>query len=809
MCIMRIKEFFTIVSSVIVLTHGISEAQSTEQSAKITQLVGTVEIRSGEKANWKNARIGMTVRQSWDIRTYLESSAEITFETGTVLRTGENTVASLSQFSKNEKALTTQTNIKILTGQVWANVKKISNSNSTMDFETPTAVASIRGTRIGIEVKKDRTRIDVFEGLVTVRKRNSSHTVSVSPNFRAVIENNSSTITVIEFKDIKTDETPGNLMTPVDLFSTADSLPDSTTGSPMMVPDSSTPGIQSEMIKNDSMHVRDNINDNNPDTADLKKTSSVRQENVNSSVSLQIVSPVSGSVVLETPVILRGKTKPGATVKINSKTIETGSDGAFAEMLNLKPGKNSFSVDASINGKQVNQQCTYEYHPKLELSVQNIENNMEVTSKNIYLDILVSENAEFSVNGKKGEVNVTLAEGKNTIIVEAWDKWNARIIQQYQVVHKPSVKFSLKVVSPLSGQKIQEPFIQVTGSTSAGALVYVNDISIRVGRDGFFSSRIPVADESQSYVMEIRAEYNGEEQIVERTVIYEPIKEKLKLEITAPQNGQVIDRKFIRCAGKTSSQTQVWINNRAIPVMANGTFSYDFPIQEKNIGNYTLDVTARNADQEITKSINVMINGKSSQINTSIPQCVVQITGRQAVRTPNIMIQALDRTPDEYLTIEIRNNGFSEIITTESGKNEQYSLLEGKNQYSVFAKDMASNISNTVSGLIYYLPGPLYVSFIEPSSSQIVVSGVPPMPGKKGLKPFRVVIEIEDGIGTVPETIKYCKLINSGQTILLRNNNDYIYKGDVPIVRGNNNYTVFVEDLAGNTISTRLEITIE
>ncbi|MBN1601114.1 MAG: FecR domain-containing protein [Chitinispirillaceae bacterium] len=805
---MRTNEFFTIVIFVFVFMCSISEAQSTDQGAKITQLVGKVEIRSHEKATWKNARAGMPVRQSWDIRTYLESSAEITFETGTVLRTGENTVVSLSQLSKNEKAGTTQTTVKMLTGQMWANVKKISNSNSRMDFETPTAVASIRGTRIGIEVKKDRTRIDVFEGLVAVRKRNSNQTVSVSPNFRAVIENNSSNITVVEFKDIKTDETTGNLTTPVDPFSTAVSLPDSTTGSPVMVPDSSTSGNQKEIMKNDSIHVRDSINKINTDTVDLKNTSSVQQD-VNSSVSLQIVSPVSGSVVLETPVILRGKTKPGATVKINDKTVETGSDGIFAEMLDLKPGENSFNVDALINGKHVNQRCTYEYHPKLELSVQNIENNMEVSSKNIKLDISVSENAEFSINGKTGEENVTLAEGKNTIVVEAWDDWNARIVQQYLVMYKPSVTFSLNVVSPLSGQKIKEPFIQVTGSTTAGAKVYVNDISVRVGREGFFSSRIPVADEPQSYVMEIRAEYNGEEQVLERTVVYEPVKEKLKLEIIAPQKGQVINRKSIRCAGKTSSQTQVWLNSRVVPVMANGTFSYDFPIQEENIGYYTLDVTARNADQEITKSIDVMINGKSSQVNTSIPQCIVQSNGRQAVRTPNMIIQALDRTPDENLMIEIKNNGFSEVITTESGKNEQYSLLEGKNQYSVFVKDMALNTSNTVSGSIYYLPGPLYVSFIEPPSSQMVVSGVPPMPGKKGLKPFRVVIEIEDGIGTVPETIKYCKLISNGQTFLLRNNNDYIYKGDIPIVRGNNYYTVFVEDLAGNTISTRLEITIE
>jgi hypothetical protein len=82
--------------------------------------------------------------------------------------------------------------------------------------------------KIGIEVNKDKTRIDVFEGLVTVRKRNSDQTVSVSPNFRAVIENNSSTIRVVEFKDIKTDETTGNRLSPVNPFSTEGGLKDST-----------------------------------------------------------------------------------------------------------------------------------------------------------------------------------------------------------------------------------------------------------------------------------------------------------------------------------------------------------------------------------------------------------------------------------------------------------------------------------------------------------------------------------------------------------------------------------------------------
>lgn len=853
---MKKINFSLFIGCIFFLWYSSSVAQTTEQGAKITQLVGTVDVRSSEKAAWRSARVGMPVRQNWDVRTFLESSAEITIETGTVLKISENTVMSLSQLSKNEKENTTQSNVKILTGQMWANVKKISNTNSKMEFETPTAVASIRGTRLGIEVSKERTRIDVFEGLVAVRKRNSDKSVSVKPNFRAEIENSTNNVTVVEFKDIKTDTTSGASIAPADPFTSVGN-PQKDSISSMAIPDSVKSG-NLERTGNDTVPVIDSTNQTNVDSTNAapqeingqsfrnpsgndsagihndsmpvaKKESVITPGNVNRSdttisnvskttaaipsvsgtVSLQILSPASGSIVMETPVILRGKTTPGASVKISNKKIETGSDGSFAEMLELKPGKNTTNINASLNGKQINQTHILEYHPKLELSVQNIENNMEVSSKNIQLDISVSENAKFSVNGKAGEVSVTLVEGKNTIIVEAWDVWNARLVQQYQVLYKPAGKFTLNVVSPSAGLKIKEPFIQVTGSTSAGAKVYVNGVLIQVGRDGFFSSRIPVADEQQQYTLEIRAEYNGEEQVIERSVVYEPVKEKLNLEVSSPQNGQIVDRKAIRFTGKTSPKTQVVLNNITVPVMANGTFTYEYPIQEKDIGEYTLDIVARNEDQEITRTINVMVNGKSNQVNTSIPQCIVQAKSQQAVRTPTVTIQAIDRTPEDELTIIINNNGVSEIITTESGNNEQYTLLEGKNQYSITVKDKALNISNTVTGQIYYLPGPLYISFIEPSSNPMVVKGVPPMPGRQGLKPVRVEIEIEDGIGTVPETIKYCKLIGNGQTILLRNNNDYIYKGELPIVRGNNYYTVFVEDIAGNTISTKLEISIE
>jgi hypothetical protein len=814
---------------VVFCTVGLS--QTTEQNAKITQLVGTAEVRSGDKVAWRPARIGMPVRQSWGIRTLLESSAEITLETGTVLKIGENTVVSLSELNKNEKQNTTQSSFKVMTGQMWANVKKISNAQSKMDFETPTAVASIRGTRLGIGVNNQGTRIDVYEGLVAVRKRNSNRIDLVKPHFRAEINNNTNTISVVDFKDIKNDTVQGVTDVPSDPFSSGtitdsssamydDSAKSGNNGDPVNIDtlkemdslktDSSSSMIQdrsdvnvkvhNDVVQTDSIPDKDTVNQNNIIDKDVQPSSSI---------SLKIESPASGSIVMETPVIIRGKTIAGALLKVAGKTVEVGTDGSFADMLDLKTGKNIFAISSVLNGQNASQQFILEYHPKLELSVQNIENYMEVTSKNIQLDISVNENAKFSVNGKEGEMNITLAQGKNTIIVEAWDPWNARTVQQFTVIYTPATKFTLNVASPLNGQKIKEPFIQVTGSTSAGANVYVNGVIIQVGRDGFFSSRIPIANEPQTYAMEIRAEYGGEELIEERQVLYEPEKEKMVLDIITPQNRQIIDKKILKITGKTVPQSLVTINKINTPVMTNGTFTSDIIMQERDIGDYSLEITARNNDQELSKKINVIVNGKSNQINTSVPQCIVQIKGMQAVRTPVINIQGMDRTPEDKLIIEIKNNGVAEAIATESGRNEQYSLLEGKNQYSILVRDMANNISNVVSGVIYYLPGPLSVSLIEPSENPIVFRGVPPMPDKRGLKPVRVVIEIKDEIGTVPETIKYCKMIGNGQTILLRNNSDYIYKGDIPVIRGNNAYTVFVEDLAGNTISSKIDLIIE
>ena len=110
-------------------------------------LIGKVEVRSKATASWRPAKVGMTVKANWDIRSFMESEVEVTFENGSKVKIGENTVVTLSRLIYNKEKTSSKSTINIMTGKVWANVKKLTATQSEFDFETPTAVASIRGTR--------------------------------------------------------------------------------------------------------------------------------------------------------------------------------------------------------------------------------------------------------------------------------------------------------------------------------------------------------------------------------------------------------------------------------------------------------------------------------------------------------------------------------------------------------------------------------------------------------------------------------------------------------------------------------------
>jgi hypothetical protein len=756
----------------VIAAFAFAQGDDNTQKAFIKTMVGTVEVSSTAVAKWKPARAGMMVKMGWSIRTYIESSADVEIETGTLIRVGENSVVTLSKMLTDKQAGVTSSDVKVATGKIWANVKKLTNTKSEFEFETPTAVASIRGTKLGLAVDKDGTQLDVYEGLVVVRPRGGAgKEVAVSTRNRAVINGASHAIQVIQFTE--KDTLKGQ--------------------KPMKDPFADTTGASKKI-------------DKLLDTAGHSAVDTSQQ----APLVLDISQPVSGAVVKETPVLIKGKASINATVEVAGKEVVVDKQGMFSALVDLNLGKNSITITAKRGGSSKTAEGVVEYHPPLVMNVTNIIDNMEITSSDLVVDVEVNDGAKFSVNGRENATKVSLTPGKNTITVRAWDQWNTVMEKTFIVNYTKTGVFVLNVVSPKDQSALREPMIPVSGSTTPGAKVTVNGTPVTVTASGFFTYTMPIPDEAQEYTVRIVSRLGDDEATDERSVSYSPPRAPLTLQVITPVDGQVIRTNVIHVSGKTGPRAKVNINNRPAAVTAQGTFTYDIQLTERDIGDYTLDVTAADDSSDLVKMVNLKIDGSSQQINTSFPTLTVPMLNQvPATRVQKMLVNVYDKTPEDQITLVILNNSVREELTFDPGDQQYFNLEEGKNTFSITAYDRAKNPSNTVQGTIYYLPGPLSIDLVEPSDNVTTIDDLPPMPKGYGGSKMNVQVEINDGIRNVPETIRYVRITdNSGRTVQMLDKQNYKYVVDVPLSRGYTSFLVTVQDIANNIGTKKFDVNI-
>ncbi len=770
-----------------------------EERVRVNQVVGRVEFKRGSGPNWRSLRVGMPVKSGWDIRTYMESETELEFESGTIIRVGENTIVTVSDALIREGTGATKTKIDVATGQVWANVKKLANQRSRFRFETPTATASIRGTRLGINVGSKGTAVDVYEGLVVVAPRgNNEAGVPVSSETRAIVTSRNEQVKVRGFGDsAEKDSVENRLPAPRDPFVTEE-----------MPPDSLREGSQQDTTQGSGEpSVSDTLVPGNqpiPDTTASRANPG--------GTELVIESPSDNETVSEQSIEIRGRVGRNILVKVGEHETRAGRDGTFRVRVSLEPGPNSIPVTVLTRGAKTLRDLKITYRPPIVLDEGGLHDNMVTGSSELPLDINVSEGAQYSVNGTVGAQTLQLTPGKNTVRINAWDNYGGLKEKSFTVEYRPGMdRMTLLVQKPQENLRIEEPMIPVAGTAAAGARVLVNGVPIPVSPSGFFNYRLPVPDEPQDYIVEVVSELDGRQVRVERSVVYEPERQPLSLSISSPADGQRVGRRILRVAGTTAPQAFVRMGSNQTRASASGIFEMEQTFSERDIGEYYFEVVAESEDrsEEMSRSVTVVVDPASAQINTSSPSVVVQAAAEKASRNREMVISVMDRTPGDQITVTVELNGSAEEFSMESGGRQAVVLEEGKNRFSVSARDLAGNVSNTVSGEAYYLPGPLAIDFVEPMMNPYVIDDLPPMPRGVGLPRMDIEVEIDDGIFEVPEAIRYCRVTGTRGELLLRDNNDYTFSGTLEVLRGTNTFLITAEDIAGNTVSKRLEVIIE
>lgn len=626
-----ISKFITVIQSFIIagalLPLSVAGADNTQQQrATIKNIIGQVEVSSTGQAKWRPARVEMYVSMGNDVRTFVESSADLQLESGTVIKIGENTVMTVSKLLQGSGDGAANTGMKVGTGKIWANVKKLTNANSTFEVETPTAVASIRGTRLGVSVDAQGTAVDVYEGLVMVREKSTGKSVSVATKTSAIVQAGGKGIDVVEFS---------------------------------------------------------------------KKA----------------------------PTDVSGKSK--------HSLVDPFADSAAAA---VKSDSSAKKIDTTAKKMQ----------PQTDS----------------------------------------------------------------RAMYKQSATLRLSVTSPKDGAIITEPMIPVSGSASPGSKITVNGIPVTVSPSGSFGCTIPIPDEPHDYAINVAARLGDNEANEERTVTYTPTTAALTLSMATPFDGQVIKQNMFRITGKTSPRAAVTVNGRPAQVSSQGVITYDIQFTEKDVGNLQIDIIASDESKEMSKTINVAVDITSPLINTSIPSVVVQQQCAQATRTGKMGVDVYDRTPEDQITLVFQNNGRTEEYVMASGDRQFLNLDEGRNSYTIKAFDKAHNMSSVVSCVVYYLPGPLVIEIRDPADNPLIIDNLPPMPRNVPASQQRVEVEIEDGIGNVPETIRYCRLVGEGKTLQMTGNNNYRYYVYVPVTYGAHMYNVQVEDITGNIMTKRLDINV-
>lgn len=126
------------------------------------EIVATLELAEGDvHVNGEGAEKGAGLREGDKVTTGADSKASVTFFDGGVLRLSENTEIVLSEVSKSA-ILISQT-----AGETWTRLLKLAGVDQ-YSVETPTTIASVRGTGFKVKVGAEETEISVGEGQVEV-----------------------------------------------------------------------------------------------------------------------------------------------------------------------------------------------------------------------------------------------------------------------------------------------------------------------------------------------------------------------------------------------------------------------------------------------------------------------------------------------------------------------------------------------------------------------------------------------------------------------------------------------------------------
>lgn len=157
--------------------------ESKDPIATVIMVKGTVTWREGPEAPWQPAVPGQYLFHGQEVRTHPLSRAMIAFAaTQSVVRINEN--SHLEVQSTAGRAQRKKDRVSMLIGEVYSKVRK----DREFEVETPSSVASVRGTEFDVSYLQGWTQLLVADGVVELLSKLQQVMVEAALHTRTVVD---------------------------------------------------------------------------------------------------------------------------------------------------------------------------------------------------------------------------------------------------------------------------------------------------------------------------------------------------------------------------------------------------------------------------------------------------------------------------------------------------------------------------------------------------------------------------------------------------------------------------------------------